>query len=150
MKRLLIARHAKSSWKDTDLSDFERPLNKRGKRDLQTIIPILSHLHIRTDEILTSPALRTRLTANALSVVTQPKNIQPTEVARLYSASWETLLDVTSNIDNLHDTVTIVGHNPGLTEFVNALGNLKNLCAVGNAIGYSAFAFEAILRGNCD
>jgi len=63
MKRLYLLRHAKSSWKDLTLSDFDRPLNKRGKRDAPLIAKKLKEKGIRPDIIISSPAKRARKTA---------------------------------------------------------------------------------------
>ncbi len=61
MKRLVICRHAKSSWNDQGLSDKDRPLNKRGKRDAPEMGKRLHAQGIKADTILTSPAQRARI-----------------------------------------------------------------------------------------
>ena len=63
MKTLLLLRHAKSSWKDGDLDDHDRPLNKRGKRDAPRMGQLLRDQDLLPELILTSSARRCRKTA---------------------------------------------------------------------------------------
>jgi phosphohistidine phosphatase len=65
MKSLLVLRHAKSSWKDTDMVDHERPLNKRGKKDAPMVGKLLRQQHLIPELVLTSSARRARETAEA-------------------------------------------------------------------------------------
>ncbi|HID69647.1 MAG TPA: hypothetical protein EYP35_04115 [Desulfobacterales bacterium] len=67
MKHLLICRHAKSSWKDPSLADFDRPLNKRGKRDAPQMGKMLVSHGIFPDLIVSSPAKRAKKTALRLA-----------------------------------------------------------------------------------
>ena len=66
-KTLIVVRHAKSSWKYPALSDLDRPLNKRGKRDAPMMAKIMCQKNIRIDAILSSPAQRTLKTAYAFA-----------------------------------------------------------------------------------
>ena len=63
MKTLFILRHAKSSWDNSALTDFERPLNERGRRDAPRMGRLMRERALRPDVILCSPAERTRQTA---------------------------------------------------------------------------------------
>ena len=63
MKTLLLIRHAKSSWDDPGLSDYERPLNERGKKDAPAMAEKLYERGIKIDAFVTSPARRARKTA---------------------------------------------------------------------------------------
>ena len=67
MKRLYLVRHAKSSWKDPDLDDFDRPLNKRGKRDAPLMGQKLRQADVRPDLIVSSPAKRAAKTAKIMA-----------------------------------------------------------------------------------
>ena len=67
MKQLLVLRHAKSSWKDIGLRDFDRPLNKRGKKDAPRMGQFLAEQDLTPDQIITSAATRARLTAEAVA-----------------------------------------------------------------------------------
>ena len=65
MKKLYLIRHAKSSWKDITLDDFDRPLNKRGKTDAPFMAQKLKDKNIYPDIIISSPAKRAKSTAKA-------------------------------------------------------------------------------------
>ena len=67
MKRLLVLRHAKSSWADTSLDDWQRPLNDRGRRDAPRVGTWLRDRSLVPDLIVTSDAIRARETAAAVS-----------------------------------------------------------------------------------
>jgi phosphohistidine phosphatase len=68
MKSVLILRHAKSSWKHPELSDHDRPLNKRGKRDAPIMGRLLKKEDLVPDIIMTSTAIRARSTAEPLAI----------------------------------------------------------------------------------
>lgn len=114
MKKLTLVRHAKSSWKDPSLNDFDRPLNKRGKRDLPAMAERLHQFDIKPDLIISSGANRALTTAQAIKTrlgVTQEQfSIQP----ELYESCSETLLYVLQNQNNTPQHIMLVGHNPGL------------------------------------
>ncbi|HWT11797.1 MAG TPA: histidine phosphatase family protein [Allosphingosinicella sp.] len=113
MKILTLLRHAKSSWDDPVGRDFERPLNKRGRRAAQTIGRELRALGLEFDRIVASPALRV---AETLAEVAQGygRPIRPVYDERVYLATAATLLDVVREADDGADRLLIAGHNPGL------------------------------------
>jgi len=133
MKTLLLVRHAKSSWKYTELDDFERPLNNRGHRDAPRMGKILSNMKIKPDMIISSPANRAATTARLIAeqVGFPLENIQYEE--SIYESGVSNLFSVVKNIDTKFEKVLMVGHNPGFTEMANALtGNtLSNLPTAG-------------------
>ncbi len=125
MKKLTIVRHAKSSWEFPGLSDFDRPLNKRGRRDAQLMANHSHHNEIQPDLFLTSPASRAvttaRIFASAMNYVEQQIQMNTT----LYHASpLEILVTLKTQLDE-HNHIILFGHNPGLTEFINQFGNLS-------------------------
>lgn len=124
MKRLLIIRHAKSSWDYPELSDFDRPLNKRGKRDLPDMANRLAKKQYKIDLFLSSPAKRALKTAighaQALGLSAPPI----VEEHRLYHASSTSIRSLISEIDNSIDSLAIFGHNPGFTDLINELSDL--------------------------
>jgi phosphohistidine phosphatase len=69
MKTVLIVRHAKSSWSNVDLVDFDRPLNERGKKDAPMMAERMIQKKIKLDAIISSPARRARKTAEAFCEV---------------------------------------------------------------------------------
>jgi phosphohistidine phosphatase len=123
MKTLYVIRHAKSSWDDLNLSDFERPLNDRGKRDAPRMAVRLKLKGIIPDVVIASPAKRAFATAKRISkVIGFPKDKIKTD-RELYHAGEETILSVIRTIKEKHNIAFVVGHNPGLTDFVNTLRN---------------------------
>lgn len=111
-KTLYIARHAKSSWDDMSLSDFERPLNKRGKRDAPFMANLLKEKGISPDLILSSPAKRAKKTAKHYhKTIGGELHFED----RIYEASPMALLYLVQEALEKVDSVMIVGHNPGFT-----------------------------------
>ena len=133
MKILYLARHAKSSWKYPTLNDFERPLNKRGRKNAPFMGKILKELDIDIGLILSSPAIRASMTARLMAYqLDYPlENIIYNEA--IYHAGEDTLLDVIAGIDHLINQAMLVGHNPGLTTLANILGDtpLSNIPTSG-------------------
>lgn len=121
MKTLTLLRHAKSSWSDPGLIDHDRPLSGRGKRDLPVMGERLQRAGIRPSLILSSTAVRAWKTAKGIA-----KHISyPTEFLqreqRLYHAGVNRMLDVLAQQDDAFNSILLIGHNPGLTDFANYL-----------------------------
>ena len=133
MKILTIVRHAKSSWKDTRLSDRKRHLNKRGERDAPEMGRRIHEHGIRPSLIITSPAKRAWTTAKIIAhEINYPLEFLQREDG-LYLASLNEILDTIVAQDNGFNNLMIVGHNPGLTDFANFLvpGLTNNLPTAG-------------------
>ncbi len=121
MKNLLLLRHAKSSWKDDSLNDHERPLKKRGKKDAKRIAKVILENDLIPDLILSSSAMRARETV-AIIIENLDTDIETIFSRELYMAEPEDFFEILSAIDNPHQIVMIVGHNPGLEAFLQILG----------------------------
>ncbi|QHT66563.1 histidine phosphatase family protein [Rhodocytophaga rosea] len=121
MKTLYLVRHAKSSWDDTALDDFDRPLNDRGKKDAPLMGYILHQQHILPDLLLSSPAKRAHSTAKkiAKAVGYAKKDIQTNK--NIYHAGPGQLLEIIQSLHSVEHSVMLVGHNPGLTDLSNLL-----------------------------
>jgi phosphohistidine phosphatase len=121
MKQLLLIRHAKSSWNDPTLADFDRPLNDRGKKDAPEMAKRLSEKKIKINAFISSPAKRARQTCKhfAREFAVKKKNIVLDP--RLYEAGQENFYAVIKDLKNKWDNVVIVSHNPGITSFANSL-----------------------------
>jgi phosphohistidine phosphatase len=121
MKTLILVRHAKSSWDDPYLSDFDRPLNSRGQRDAPRMARRLKEKELAPDLLLSSPAVRALTTCEIIAngIGYAEKNIKTDKA--IYHASDEALLEIVQQLDDKLDMVMLFGHNPGLTEFVNHL-----------------------------
>lgn len=124
MKKLYIIRHAKSEWKDLMLRDFERPLNKRGKKDAPFMGRVLKKKGVIPDAIYSSPAKRAKSTAKKIAkeIGFQRDIIYDRDI---FEASVVTLKSVINSIDDKYDTVFLFGHNPGLNDLVEDLVDIQ-------------------------
>ena len=139
MKTLYLVRHAKSSWDDPYLDDFERPLNDRGKNDAPRMGKRLKEREIHPNLMLSSPAKRALSTARRMAkIFGYPKEAIRTD-KKMYHASEEGILSVIKNLNDKHDSVMVFGHNPGLTEFANALSDADEVTANIPTCGIVAF-----------
>jgi phosphohistidine phosphatase len=120
MKTLLVLRHAKSSWENTEISDFDRPLNSRGLNDAPIVGQNIKNRNIEIDLILCSPAKRAKATAILVKASAEIKS-QIEFDEQIYEASSLRLLQVIAKIDDSIDTVLIVGHNPGSEDLIRLL-----------------------------
>ena len=120
MKNLYLIRHAKSDWNDTSKSDFDRGLNKRGKKAIITMANVLKEKKIMPDLILCSSAKRTKLTAQGLA-----KEIgyhgKIKYIDALYMAEPETIHSLIQDVNDIVNTLFVVGHNPETTELSNMM-----------------------------
>jgi len=121
MKRLLLLRHAKSSWKEPALSDYERPLNKRGRSAAILMAEYMAREHLRPEVVLCSSARRTCETLAYLSPVIGAECDIKIERA-LYLVSADQLLARISEVDSNVRTILLIGHNPALAEVARQLG----------------------------
>lgn len=120
MKTLYVLRHAKSSWDDKDLADFDRPLNERGKVAAPFMGRVMRDNALAPRLILSSPAVRARETARLVKEAAGlDAEIKHNE--RIYEASPQTLKHVASSIDDRFESAMLVGHNPGMEGFVHFL-----------------------------
>lgn len=112
-KRLILIRHAKSSWEDLDADDFERPLNQRGQVGADAIGKWLGDGGYHPDEVLVSAAARTVETWDRIALNLPEHSVDKREA--LYHASPDTLLSELQSASG--NCVAIVGHNPGISMF---------------------------------
>jgi phosphohistidine phosphatase len=120
MRTLFLLRHAKSSWDNTSLPDFERPLNSRGRTAAETIARVLREKNINPDAIVSSPAVRAKET---IEIIIQSAQLPGTLRfdQRIYEAPVGRLLEVVSEIGDEAKTALLVGHNPGFEQLVSVL-----------------------------
>lgn len=136
MKKLYLIRHAKSSWDNPDLSDFDRPLNHRGEKDAPRMGKRLKDRKVAPDVIITSPAKRAVDTCKAIAKELHFPKDKIRKEQKLYHANEDQLLSIIQHLPDLNDdeeVVLLFGHNPGLTEFANILlnENLDNIRTCG-------------------
>lgn len=120
MKTLLLLRHAKSSWDDAGLADFDRPLTPRGIKAAPRMGRELVRRDWLPDAALVSPALRTRQTWD-LVAAELPDPPKPGFAKGIYEASADGLLTEIRKAPKKADTLLVLGHNPSLEDFAKQL-----------------------------
>ena len=125
MKTLLLIRHAKSSWEDSGLSDYERPLNDRGKKDAPNMAERLYERGIKVDAFISSPAKRAKKTAECFAKQYKKKDKEVVLKTELYMAGDDTFYHLLEQLDDDLDCVAIFTHNPGITDFANSLTDAR-------------------------
>jgi phosphohistidine phosphatase len=128
MKKLTLLRHAKSAWDDPVQRDFDRPLNKRGRRAAQTIGREMRSLGLEFDQVIASPAVRVIETLDDVALG-YGRSFKPSFDKRIYLASPDLLLDVIRAADEGAERLLIVGHNPGLEKLALLLTKCEGLRA---------------------
>src|SRR6266576_332308 len=123
MKTLFLIRHAKSSWDDPALSDKDRPLSDRGRRDAPKMGKRLAKRDVKPDLILSSPARRALTTAEIIAKKLDYKLKHIVVDDRLYAGAVHDLLNVVHKLGDKLERVMLFGHNPELTEFAHRLSS---------------------------
>jgi phosphohistidine phosphatase len=121
MKYILLLRHAKSSWKDTSLSDHDRPLNKRGKSTAPIMGQRLAIKEYQPQHIISSTAKRAFDTA---TIVANKINISIEDIevkGNLFHAWPDEISEIIAQCDDLINKLMVVGHNPGMIMYANDL-----------------------------
>ncbi len=133
MKTIYLIRHAKSDWGVANLSDFDRPLNNRGKRDAPFMGKQLKELGILPDTIIASPAKRALQTINSICIEIDFPFSKVEFIDSIYHSPVKNLTTVLNGLSNKYNTAFLVGHNPGLTELSDYLTEdyLDNISTCG-------------------
>ena len=122
MKELYLIRHAKSSWGNSELKDFDRPLNQRGLMSAPEMGRRMSVKNLIPDAIFSSTAVRALSTAELVRDQLG-SHIKIVKDPNVYHASVLLLLQIVNSISNDLNSVFLVGHNPSLTDFAEYLTN---------------------------
>ncbi|MFC3415536.1 SixA phosphatase family protein [Algoriphagus hitonicola] len=132
MKKIILIRHAKSAWDQPSLADHDRPLAERGLLAAPKMGKRLSKMGINPDRIISSTAERAKSTAQLIAKeLKSPKNTIWLE-RDLYHASAQTMISILKSLPESIQTVILVGHNPGMNDFVDRLGGkIGNLPTAG-------------------
>jgi phosphohistidine phosphatase len=133
MKTLLLMRHAKSSWDDASLADFDRPLNGRGKRDAPLMGKMLARMDLVPDLIIASTARRAARTAELVAQALAFEG-KVTFTDELYHASPDIYVELARLTPQTTETLLMVGHNPGIEEAIDLL------CGIGEHMPTGAIA----------
>lgn len=132
MRTLYLLRHAKSSWNDASLRDFDRPLKERGREAAKRIGKRLAAEKLSVPLVICSPAVRTRETAE-LVLKKSVLRFEERYDERIYEASLRDLLLVVTEIPHEKQVVILLGHNPGfedLLAFLTGEGRRMPTCAL--------------------
>lgn len=152
MKRLIVLRHAKSSWEEIGLSDFDRPINKTGIIAAQNMGAFINAKEDNTDLVLSSSAKRAFETAQ---IVARAINYDINRIEaekELYLACVNEILKSIRKIPKNINKCIIVGHNPGFTELINYFGvRLDNLPTSSAAcFDFDTGSWQNISRNNAE
>jgi len=120
MKSLLVLRHAKSSWKDPELADHDRPLSKRGRRDAPRMGRLMRELSLLPEVVLCSTATRAQSTLG-LALDAADWSCERRFSPALYTASPDDIVALLRELPGRVGRVLVVGHNPALEELVREL-----------------------------
>jgi phosphohistidine phosphatase len=143
MKKLVLIRHAKSSWENEAQADFERPLNKRGKNDAPFMGEIIKNTIGTPQLIISSPAKRALSTAKKMA---KKLNYQKDDIKtdlKIYHAEDTELIRIIKKISEKYDFVAIVGHNPAITEVANILGDSQIINVPTSGAVYIEFELDS-------
>jgi phosphohistidine phosphatase len=117
-KRLVLLRHAKSSWSDPDLGDHDRPLNGRGRRTAPVVGRHLRDAGLVPDLVLCSSAVRARATLDRLGL---PDDVAVRVDDDLYGADADEIVELLRAVPDTVGSVLVIAHNPGLEELIELL-----------------------------
>lgn len=117
MKRLILLRHAKSSWDDPVKRDFDRPLNAKGERAAKLMGEHMQEIGMTFDAVIASPAVRVAETLDSVAAG-YGEPIEAEWDRRAYLASNMTLLDIVHEASDEYDSIILSGHNSGLEDLV--------------------------------
>jgi phosphohistidine phosphatase len=125
MKTLLLIRHAKSSWDNNTLKDFDRPLNDRGKKNAPEMASRLLKRKIDIELFVSSPAKRAETTAILFNKEFKKDEGEIVFEPRLYNADPEDFYNVILKLDDKYKSIAVFSHNPGITDFANSLTEVR-------------------------
>ena len=150
MKTIYFLRHAKSSWKDAELSDIDRPLNKRGLDNAPMMARHFRKLRVKPQLIISSPSKRTMTTALMIAerIGYEERNIKID--MELYGANVAQISQLIYHLDDNLSKVMLVGHNPAFTLIVDYYTGIPidNMPTCGLVqINFEAKSWKEIILG---
>ncbi len=151
-KKLFVVRHAKSDWSHEGMSDFDRPLNERGMRNAPFMADQFAEAGHSLHFILTSPANRAITTADFFKRRLGLSEKQWDTERKIYEADANRLLTIVNGLDDAHESVMLVGHNPGLSSLVNLLTGewvVMSTCSIAEIeIPFNSWSMVSAGTGN--
>lgn len=151
MKTLYLCRHAKSSWADPGMDDFDRPLNERGQRNAPFMAHVFKYRGEPIDLIVSSPANRALTTARCFADALAIPTERFVQCRSIYHAERQTLAHIVSQLPNSAGRVMLFGHNPGFTQLLDHLSDMRvdNLPTCGLVrIDFSVDDWQHIAKGS--
>ncbi len=151
MRTLFLIRHAKSSWDNPGLRDFNRPLNERGLHDAPKMAQALAKKGLRPDLLVSSPAKRALSTALFFAKALGVEEESVVQEQDIYEAAPAEILRIISRLPDDARTVMLFGHNPTLTDVANRFSNdfIDNIPTCGIVqIESNADSWKAFYEGN--
>lgn len=149
MKRLILVRHGKSSWK-YDVADDKRPLKKRGFKDGELIAGAFEKFYVPPVTIWSSPAVRAFETAKIFKEVLKVEDKDFMVNPSLYTFTKNDLIRIIRSCDDDIKKLMVFGHNPAMTGTVNELGdkNFENIPTTGlTVIDFEVTSWKEISEG---
>jgi len=143
VKRLTLMRHADASWKDPDVADLERPLNRRGTAAAEAMARRLLELELVPDLLIASPARRTQQTAEIVARALAVPARYVLREEKLYLAAAEDLLRVVQSAGPRIAHLLVVAHNPGVTELMQLLAPRNGSSAQLATAAVCSITFDA-------
>ena len=125
MKTILLIRHAKSSWENFAVTDEERPLNERGKKNAPEMAKRLRKKKIAIDVLMSSPAKRALSTANYFAQEFDIAKKDIIVVPELYLATTDAFINAIQSAPSTASTIALFSHNNGITDFANSLTDAR-------------------------
>ena len=123
MKEIYVLRHAKSSWDNSNLNDFERPLADKGIRDAKKMCNFLKDMDLKLDKVFCSQAIRAKETFDLTADGFNFEIDKATYTDRLYFGDTTNIIKSLKELDESLKNILIVGHNPTLHYLVELLTN---------------------------
>jgi phosphohistidine phosphatase len=123
MKQIFILRHAKSSWDNRELADFDRPLSMRGENDAKKLNTFVKKKSFYIDKVLCSSAIRTKETFDLIADGFRSSIEDAIYSEDLYFGSVSNIIDTLRKLDEKNKSILIIGHNPTLFYLVEELAN---------------------------
>lgn len=142
MFELYVMRHSKSSWSNLNLKDFDRPLNKRGKKNAKLVCELFVTKKVNFDYVLVSSSKRTKKTLQILlKKLKKPKKIFSSK--KLYLTDEKKIIEYIKKVPKTYNSILLINHEPVITNLVRELiknhnGNLFKL--LNYKFSTSAFA----------
>lgn len=151
MKEIFILRHAKSSWSNLNLSDFDRPLAKRGINDAKKLSFFLENNSFKVDQVICSKAKRAKETFDLVASGFKFSIEKAIYLDDLYFGGIKDVFNKIKDLDDSLESVLVVGHNPTLHLMVENLTDtyIKKFSTCNLAVLSYKDSWNNLTSGKC-